>query len=837
MLLMRVIIAFLIAYGAAAQTRAVTDPGVVTTRQAITPAGVSMVFDGRVQSVAFGAGSSELWVSTTKNVARVDWRDNRVLEQFPIKRYLGLQGLVYDGRSKRALFATGDPLRLHSAGAGGLRTLSDRLGLHIAGMPALARKAGVVLVPMTAENRVVLCEAESGSILRSVNTEIAPYGVVVNDDATVAWVSNWGGRIPKAGERSARTGRAGAADRILIDSRGVGASGTVLRIDLKTGGVSHSVAVGLHPTAMAWDEAHARLYVANSNRDSISVSDTAGNRVVQTFDLQPFAQRVAGIAPSALAISPDNRTLYVACAGINAILVLSAQDGKIAGAIPTAWVPVSISVSADGQMLAAGCLLGAGSGWRDSREKRFVHSYRGSVQIIPIPGPPQLASYTTAVAENNRMPLIAQSRPVPRSDVRAAAIPARAGEPSLIEHVVYIIKENRTYDQVLGDLQRGNGDPSLVMYGEDVTPNHHRLAEQFVVLDNFYATGGNSADGHQWVTQANETLYCLWPGYEGRSYPFDGTDALAYSSSGFIWDLALQRQKSVRVFGEYVGAIRQPGINRLELIEAWKRGEDFSGRWEVSSEIPRLDQVLVRDFPSYALAIPDVVRAQIFLRELGRWEKSGVMPHLTIMLLPSDHTLGTSPERSSPRAMLADNDLALGRIVDGLTHSSFWKRMAIFVVEDDAQGGVDHVDGHRTVALAISPYTRRQYVDSTFYSQQSMLKTIELILGLPTLSLFDLIANDMRASFTDTPDETPYTSVEPAQSLFELNPRASALRGSQREGALASARMRWDVPDAVPSERLNRILWHDVRGWDKAYPGSSRAVFTPLAVEVDDGDR
>jgi hypothetical protein len=231
------------------------------------------------------------------------------------------------------------------------------------------------------------------------------------------------------------------------------------------------------------------------------------------------------------------------------------------------------------------------------------------------------------------------------------------------------------------------------------------------------------------------------------------------------------------------------------------------------------------------------VRAQIFLKDLARWESEGGMPALSVMLLPCDHTFGTTPETSTPKAMVADNDLALGMIVERLTHSRFWPKMAIFVVEDDAQNGVDHVDGHRTVALAVSPYTRRGHVDSTFYSHQSMLKTIELILGLPTLSLFDLIANDMRASFTNTADTTPYTHVVPRQDLFELNPPLRALRGEARKAAEASAKMRWDVPDAAPTDRLNRILWHTVKGWNTKFPGVRQSVFAPYSLDIDDDDR
>ena len=299
-----------------------------------------------------------------------------------------------------------------------------------------------------------------------------------------------------------------------------------------------------------------------------------------------------------------------------------------------------------------------------------------------------------------------------------------------------------------------------------------------MLLDNFYATGGNSADGHQWVTQANETAYCLWPGYVGRSYPFDGSDPLAASASGFLWDLAAAKNHGVAIFGEYAG--RTPGsmAERHKLFERWKSGDDFSKEWNIRAPMRSVNRFLVTNYPAYSTAIPDVVRASLFKQNLNQWTAAGKMPNLVMLQLPSDHTAGTSPGANTPKAMVADNDLALGQVVEMLSHSPFWKSMAIFVVEDDAQNGYDHVDGHRTVALAISPYVRRGALDSTFYSQPSILKTIELILGLPTMSMFDLIANDMRASFTEKPDFTPYTAVEPEQSLTERNPPANRLKGA-----------------------------------------------------------
>ena len=493
--------------------------------------------------------------------------------------------------------------------------------------------------------------------------------------------------------------------------------------------------------------------------------------------------------------------------------------------------------------------MGSGAELKDA-SRRYVHAYRGTVHVLPVPDAAQLAAYTTAVAENNHIATArAQLAAKPPAGAGAgasrsaaapapAAVPRRTGDPSLIEHVVYIVKENRTYDQLFGDLPRGNGEASFVMFGEDVAPNHRKLATEFVLLDNFYATGGNSGDGHQWVTQASETSYALWPGYVGRSYPFDGTDPIAYANTGFLWDLALARGRTVRVFGEYAERLSEtePG-QRERLLERWRNGDDFTKDWSVTAPLAPLNRVLARNYPSYSTSIPDVVRAQIFLKELEQWTQAGTMPNLVLLQLPSDHTRGAAPDQSTARAMVADNDLALGRIVSALSQSPFWKKMAILIVEDDAQNGVDHVDGHRTVALVASPYARRQHVDSTFYAHQSMVKTIELMLGLPTLSLFDLIATDMRASFTDTADTTPFVSVEPKQSLFEKTPRLSALKGPARSAAVDTLKMRFDVPDAAPTGRLNRILWGVIKGWDVPYPGVQSAMFAPLAIDLDDDER
>lgn len=819
--------------------RAVQDPGVIPTRQAITPAGVQMVFTGRVQGAVFGNGGA-LWVLSRTDLYQLDWLENRVVSRLPLGGVGGIRGLTLDpaGHPLVSLVETrpGQPGAVFLARVGGatasdeLVKLGESLGADNVGAPIVHGRNA--LTPLTFDNALAVSDLSSGQSGR-FPVGVAPVAVVADGD--LAYVANWGGQAAAPGMLSAPTGLKPDADLVGIDPRGVALPGSISVVNLATGATTANITVGRHPTGLALDAAKGALYVANTNDDTVSVVDVRSGQVTRTIPLQPFAEAVSGIAPSGMTLDHSGKRLFIACGGINAVLVYDLEADRIVGMIPTGWYPVSVALNPDESQIVVATLLGVGSGQNEGPGRRFVHANRGSAHVVSMPDTAQLASYTAAVAENNRMAF--RDGVAPRLNAQAAprAIPERSGEPSLIEHVVYIIKENRTYDQLFGDLERGNGDPGLVMFGEDVTPNQHRLARDFVLLDNFYTTGGNSANGHQWVTQGNETSYTLWPGYSGRSYPFDGSDPLAYSSGGFIWDSVLARGKTVAVFGEYAPAVSGGTPDRRSaLLERWRAGDRFPEEFNTRSPIPPLDRSLVRNFPAYSLDIPDVVRARIFIDQLKAYEAAGSMPNLTVMLLPSDHTSGTRPGANTPKAMVADNDLALGQVIEALTASQFWPRMAIFVVEDDAQNGVDHVDGHRTVALAISPYTRRNAVDSTMYSHQSMLKSIELILGLPSLSLFTLIANDMRASFTDRPDFTPFTASTPQQDLLELNPLVTALEGPRRAAALASARMNFAVPDAVPTAELNRIVWHDVRGWSTPYPGVAQAAFSPFRLEDED---
>jgi hypothetical protein len=332
----------------------------------------------------------------------------------------------------------------------------------------------------------------------------------------------------------------------------------------------------------------------------------------------------------------------------------------------------------------------------------------------------------------------------------------------------------------------------------------------------------------------------MW-GFSGRSYPYEGSDPIAPAWGGFLWNAALDAGKSVMIFGEYAGNFASSGFpGRIENLAAWRDGQPLAKPIHQVAPNHSLNAILAHEFPGFGLSVPDVVRARIFLARLDTWNRTGSMPDLVMIQLPGDHTSGTSPGTSTPAAAVADNDWALGQIVEALSASPFWPSMAILVVEDDAQNGVDHVDGHRTVALAISPFIRRGSVDHTWYAQQSMVKTIELMLGLRPLSLFDLTATSMRASFIgpdEEPDPTPYVAVEPRQSIYEVNPQATALRGAARDAAMQSVRMNFSNLDAAPTDALNRILWHTAKGWDTPYPAERHSLFFPMAVDLADEER
>jgi hypothetical protein len=456
-----------------------------------------------------------------------------------------------------------------------------------------------------------------------------------------------------------------------------------------------------------------------------------------------------------------------------------------------------------------------------------------------LPSAEDLPAATGVVLANNRLTEAVSALAPPRPDAPPRPLPERHGEPSVFEHVLYIIKENRTYDQVFGDVEQGEGDPDLCIFGREVTPNHHKLAEEFVLLDNFYCSGVLSADGHQWANEAYVTDY-LEKAFGGfpRSYPYEGEDAMAYASSGFLWDNALAHGKTLRIYGEFVhGSVRWRDPARTPgptFTDCYRDFLDGTGLIDIKATagIKTIEPYLCPTAIGFPSIVPDIHRADQFLRELAGYEQSGDLPNLMIMLLPNDHTSGTRPGLPTPEAAVADNDLALGRIVEGLSKSRFWPKTCIFVVQDDPQNGFDHVDGHRTVAFVISPYSRRAAVDSTNYNQTGMIRSIELVLGLPPMNQFDASAAAMAGCFTETADLAPYAALPNSIPLDRLNPDLSKISDPrQRHWALASLAMPLDDIDEADEDTLNRVLWHAVRGRDDTYP-----AWAVLAEEDEEGE-
>jgi hypothetical protein len=576
--------------------------------------------------------------------------------------------------------------------------------------------------------------------------------------------------------------------------------------------------VGLHPAGLALSTGGKRLFVANANSDSVSELDPAAFKVVNTVAVRPLPDLPFGSGTNALCLSKDGGTLFAANGGNNAVAVIDiVGTPTVRGFIPAGWFPGGIAT--DGSQIFIANIKGEGSRSLDPKKHgRSSHQHSGTISAVPIPDAKTLESYTKQVHADARVPQILAAMENARPGVKALPVAAKAGEPSVFEHVVYVIKENRTYDQLFGDLKQGNGDPKLCVFGRDATPNHHALAEEFVLLDNFYCNGVLSADGHSWLTEANVTdhLERAFGGFT-RSYTY-GNDPLTYSSSGFLWDNALLRGKSVRNYGELVDTtIETPKASFKQVYDDYTK-KAGAIRFKHILAVEPLWQRTCKDYPGWNMGISDQQRVDVFLKELAEAEKKGEWANLILLYLPQDHTSGSSPGAPTPKAHLADNDLALGRAVEAISNSKFWPKTCIFVVEDDPQGGWDHVDGHRSIGLCISPFTKRKTVVSQFYNQTSVVHTMERILGLPPMNQMDALSPLMTECFTETPDFTPYKARPATIPLDQLNPARVSLRPKERSLADLSMQQDFSKPDRVDDDAMNRILWHAVKGVDEPYP-------------------
>lgn len=792
-----------------------TDSSIlVPSNQFLRPAGFQVYLPGRPVDLALTPDGKYLLVKNKSDLDLIRLSDRTIMQTLPF----GKSGASFTGiclspdGTKVYLTDAMNSIRVAELGKNNIMQWSDPLILPAPDSGGYPVPGGLVLNEKGDKIYVTLSRNNSLGVVNLLNRKvseipvgIAPYEVLCASD-TKAYVTNWGGRRPVEGETTYNT----SGSQVLVDPvTGIANNGSVSVIDLVKNTEIKNITVGLHPSSMVLSPDGGRLYVACTNSDFISVIDTRSDEVIDSISVHKKEGMLFGSSPNDLAITADGEYLYVANGTENAICVLSTgSPARILGYIPTGWYPGSVMLSNDGNTLYVANVKGIGSRNQLTGRKGYnSHDHLGTLSIIPVPGLAELQKMTETVGLNNS----------------PAEKPGVAKKLSHFKHVVYIIKENRTYDQVFGDMPKGNGDTSLVEFGYEVTPNHHKLAEEFVLLDNFYCSGVLSADGHQWTDEAIVTDY-LEKSFGGfsRSYPYDGDDALAYASSGFIWDNVLRNGFSFRDYGEFVNAVIEPkNATWSEIYNDFKEGTGKI-KIEAKANIEQLTPYICPTFIGFPSVVSDVYRAAEFIKELKEFEKNGNFPNFIIMLLPNDHTSGTSPGMPTPKASVADNDLALGQIVEAISNSKFWKETCILVTEDDPQAGLDHVDGHRTVGLVISPYTKRGEVVSSYYSQINMVRTIEDILGLPPMNQLDLYAEAMVDCFTDKPDFTPYRAVPNNIPLEDINPPLLSISGAQLYWAKKSMEQDLNDVDRIDEDTFNRIIWHSVKGYDRPYPVLSR---------------
>jgi DNA-binding beta-propeller fold protein YncE len=698
---------------------------------------------------------------------------------------------------------------------------------------AVSRDGKKLYVALNVANQVAELDAATGKVMRIWTLGVAPYGVALAGGKM--YVSNWGGRRPDA---DSVVGPIGMNGVVRVDARSIASEGSVSVIDLASGKIQAEILTGLHACATAVSPNGRYLAVANAGSDTISILDTARDKIIETLCARQNPGDPFGAQPDALAFDKRGRTLF-ACNGTqNAVAVFQFRPGesKLLGLVPVGWFPAAIAFDARRQALYVANLKsvprekeeahkgkGAGDGFN-------THQRCGSLSLVPVPSPRALPTLTRTALANLRYPLLAAAKLPARADRPALPVPERVGEPSVFQHVIYVIKENRTYDQVLGDIAAGNGNADLCVFGERITPNQHKLVRDFVLLDNTYCCSILSADGHQWADSALATEYLErsfagWP----RSYPGgggepEGRDALAYSPAGFIWDDALKHGRTVCDFGECTTDHHYWKDSHLPVTKWLDAYRDFvSGSnaivYTCEPDIAALGPCIVSNYVGFDLEVPDVFRAAQFIKDFKQFEQDNNLPNLAIVWLPNDHTSGAKFGSPTPAAQVADNDLALGQIVEAVSRSRYWTNTCLFVIEDDPQDGWDHVSGFRTTAYVVSAYTKRHAVIHTQYNHTSLLRTIELMLGLPPMNQLDATATPMFDCFTNTPDFTAYTAQTNQVPLDEMNFHPKLIRDAAlRKDAYVSAKLPLDKEDQCPEDVFNRILWRAMKGPRIPYP-------------------
>jgi YVTN family beta-propeller protein len=696
----------------------------------------------------------------------------------------------------------------------------------------------------------------------------APHSIMIRGQT--AYISNEGGRAATPLDFQVYS----AGTPIVADPvNGSAITGTVSVVDLTKMQVVDTISdgIGLHPTGMAlFGDA---LLVANTYSDTISVVDTATNRVMRTINLGlPIKvpgqhQPAYGAAPNSIAVDAKGGIAYVALYNANAIAVVDLSGGSeepVLGMIPVAYAPASVVLDGAGKQLIVANDKGIGA--RNSFETDWgvtdhnTHQDNGTVSIVPLPNHGTLEAMTRQVYQNNHWDLKQNIETAGggRENAEPVPIPAKIGDPSLIKHVFMIIRENRTYDQILGDVAAGNGDPALAVFGGAATPNMHDIVKRFPLLDNFYDPSRQSADGHQWIVEAmapyaDDIQSPDWV----RSYPGGNAgDALAYQKKGFLFQEAVAAGLSTKIYGEYVEnenfptALGHPSWSQFYAdAQNFEAGKEPTLKYQnaiaVESSIPVVSDHLIKNFPQFDLNIPDQFRVDLWVQDFRKDLKADTVPALSILWIMDDHTGGppTGP------AEQADNDLAVGRIIDYISHSEVWKSSAIFIEEDDAQNGVDHVDGHRSPGYVVSPYAvQHGPTDHTYYTQVNMTRTIEQILGLPPMNQFDLVASPMRTAFVEgMPEEDNFKPFNHLANQVPLDQgvTTAALPASEMAKAWRKAKVKIFAgkstkPDAEDQDTVNHLTWYEATNFKRPYPGEKKvrppSAFANLLSTREDED-
>ncbi len=638
---------------------------------------------------------------------------------------------------------------------------------------------------------IAVLDAQTGRVTAHYKTGRRPYRILLHPDGKSFFVSSW-------------------------------ADGAVIQQETRSGNEMSRIRLGPHTTDMVLSDRRLsdedgkqidawryRIFVAASNTNAVyvvGVSASDNLSLIETLNVGLTARQPAGMTPSAVALSPDQMHLFVACSDANVVAVadISEERSHLDGFLPAGWYPTAARMLPDGRVLilngrGVGSYPNPGYGGSaaanragNPRRQYVANMQTGTMSVIPPLSDEAMENYTKAVlalSPYRDSQLDAANQPA------GSVIVSRPGQPSPIQHVIYIIKENRTYDQVFGKIGKGNGDPSLTLFDESAAPNHYKLAREFVLFDNYYSNADVSADGHNWSTAAIAPDYTqkTWPSEYARRLPYygyEGGEPANTPPAGYLWSNALNAGLSVRDYGEFVENKPQPGPDGIQVAKVTD---------------PSLQGIVNLRYRGFDLDYPDTGRAKVFLEDLKQFEASGNMPRLMILRLGNDHTSGTAPGKLTPQSLFADNDYALGQIVEGVSKSRFWPSTAIFSIEDDAQDGPDHVDSHRSVMLAISPYTRRGIVDSTMYNQSSVMRTMELILGLRPMTHFDAAARPLTAAFAATPNNAPYQAELPRIPLTDRNPAGSAT-------ASRSQKLDFTDADRIDDAELNDILYLAIQG-------------------------